>query len=235
MTPRPAASCTVECLGLPGSGKSRLCAAAGAALCELGVETRLHLRHPEGIARRLLTAARVLGLLARRPGHCRRWLAHLRATRPASVGRLSWTWLKRSADAERHARQPAVHLTDAGIAQAMWALAFRARDEALEPTLSELAAEAVLPDLVLLLECRREVLQERLAARPAASGLPALLARDAAALDRGGELIDRLAAILSSLAPAGAGLRLVRLANDDEYDLTRNVDRLISLVGTTAA
>ena len=235
MAHRPAASCTVECLGLPGTGKSRLCAAAGAALRELGVETRVHLRRREGIARRLLTAARVLGLLARQPGRCRRWLGYLRAARPTEAGRLAWTWLKRSAVAERRALQPAVHLTDAGIAQAMWALAFRARGDALEPTLSELAAEAVLPDLVLLLECRREVLRDRLAARPATGGLPGRLAVDAAELDRGGELIDRLAAILSSLAPAGAAPRLVRLANDDERDLARNVDRLISLVGATAA
>lgn len=235
MDRRPAASLRVECLGLPGAGKSRLCAAAGEALAELGLETRLHLRRRRGMGHRLLTATRVAALLARRPLWCRRTLARLRAAEPEDGGRLAWIWLKRSAAALRHTRQPAVHLSDSGIAQALWSLGFRGRAAAPDEALADLASEAILPDLLLLLECRREILVRRLAARPASAGLPGRLARDPEALDRGIELIERLAAILAAPTSGRAGPRLVRLASDDERDLARNVDRLLSLLETAAS
>lgn len=237
MRRRPTASLTIECLGLPGVGKSRLCSAAAAALGESGIETRLHLRRRRGPWRRLITAARVLWLLARRPAWCRRTLLRLRSAQPSRAGWLARTWLKRSAAAEHQARQPAVHLNDSGIAQAIWSLAVRARADDAEAVLRALAEEATLPNLLLLLDCRPGLLAERLAGRepPAADSARALVARDAAELARGRALIERLAAILAAPAEGRPTPRLVRLDNNDETDLARNVERIVSLIEAAAA
>lgn len=219
----------VECLGLPGTGKSRLCAELHLALRRAGRPAGLHLRRPSGGLGRLAAAGGLAVFGLRHPGRVRRSLRSIRAAAPADRGWLVRTWLKRSALATRLRRRPGIHLVDAGVAQALWSLASRSAAEPLPAVLEALVAEAPLPDLLIRLEVEPARLLQRLAGRPRpASRLERQPDLDRDLLEQGRRLVDVVTDRLA--AHQQWPPRLIVLRNDDEGDLLGNVDRIVTLL-----
>lgn len=167
----------VELLGAPGVGKSTLLPDLVERLHPLPLQDAPHLDR----ARQAIGFAR---FLTRNPLQLARTIAAIAATGQPTRGDLAWvtrTWVKRC---WRHAelrRSPGLHLVDAGLAQALWSIAFRASAQ-----LSPRLVTGPLPDLVLVVNTTIATMTRRLAMRP---GQQSRLERGAEDLERAREQV----------------------------------------------
>lgn len=204
----------VELLGAPGVGKSTLLPALVERLHSLPLQAAPHLD-------RVQQALGFARFVARNPLLLARMTAAIVATKQPT-GDLSWvtrTWVKRC---WRHAelrRRPGLHLVDAGLAQALWSISFRAGAQ-LGPRL----VAGPLPDLVLVVDATLATMTRRLAMRP---GQQSRLERGAGDLDRAREQVAAVQRLLER-----AGVETVTVDNERDEDRERTAavlaDRVIA-------
>ncbi len=194
----------VELLGAPGVGKSTLLPDLVERLHALPLQATPHIDRVQ----------QVLGFsrfVARHPVQLARMTAAIVATRQPTAGDLAWvtrTWVKRC---WRHAelrQRSGLHLVDAGLAQALWSIGFRAGVE-LGPTL----VAGPLPDLVLVVDATLATMTRRLAMRP---GHQSRLERGAGDLARAREQVVGVQRLLERV-----GVETVSVDNDHDGERAR--------------
>ncbi len=190
----------VELLGAPGVGKSTLLPALVERLDSLPLQATPHLD-------RVQQALGFARFVARNPLQLARMTAAIVATNQP-VSDLAWvtrTWVKRCWRHVELRRRPGLHLVDAGLAQALWSISFRAGAK-LGPQL----VAGPLPDLVLVVDATLATMTRRLAMRP---GHQSRLERGAGDLDRAREQVAGVQRLLE-----GAGVETVTIDNERDED-----------------
>lgn len=158
----------VELLGAPGVGKSTLIPRIQAQLRDLP------LSQPPPPSR-LDRAVGFGRFLAGHPRLVARSIAAIASWRQGSARDYAWvtrTWLKRCWRHLELREQPGLHIVDAGIAQALWSIGFRASHRVEVSQLRDFG----IPDLLLVVDASDTVIERRLAGRP---GSQSRLERDA--------------------------------------------------------
>lgn len=236
----PSACVTVELVGIPGSGKSRLARTLAAELSSRGVPVRLP-QVPFGPAvprtRRLARKAGAMcGLALNAPrSTVQLTRAVIRSGQPGAAdlaGRLVQILVAQDT-AVRSLRLPGVSVLDEGLVQALWSIGIRGNVASVlagwEPPTSPSARQ-----LLVVLQTAPEVALERLANRTSQHSRTQLLPEQDRLdeLKRGVELLDDLAAWWSSRSRVAART-LYPLVEDASGD--KHVSPLVELICATAA
>ncbi len=221
----------VELLGLPGSGKTTLVAAARDRLQgRVGIGS---IESPTGSALRktifyahyvlqnplyaLLSTRAILASGQRSTG---------------DLGRVTTLWLKRCARVERRRAQPQpeVRLTDAGVLQALWSIAFSSKDSRLPPTRwRPIQTRMPVPDVVFVVEAQPSTITRRLADRPGqTSRLERQLEAGPQSLARAARALDSVLELVRPLAPERIAIE--KLDNDLDDALERNAGQIVETV-----
>jgi thymidylate kinase len=229
---------TVELVGVPGAGKSRLTRSLAGSLAERGVPVtqaqaplgpavpvavRLARKAAAGAATALSaprTTARLAGAVLRsgQPG-------------PADVaGRLVQVLVAAQVTA-RSRRREGVSLLDEGVVQALWSVGLRGD---VTPVLAALDGARPSADLLVVVRVAPEVALARLAARPSQHSRTQLLAAGErlAELEHGARLLDRLVDWWSAAVPADRRPVVVEGSDAGAADRAALVDRVCATLAT---
>lgn len=197
-TARP--SFTVELVGIPGSGKSRLARLLATELGRRGVPVAQPQRHydstvPAGLRiTRKAVACTAVSLAA--PAHTARLVGRLAQSgqsRNADVaGRLVQLLVARDV-ARRAARHPGVSVVDEGLVQALWSVGLRGDLSPVLPLFTAVEHEQPA-DLLVVLRVPSEIALSRLSARSSQHSRIQLVPESdrLAELKRGARLLDEL-------------------------------------------
>lgn len=180
----------IEMFGAPGAGKSTLLPRLQSALVRRGLTP---LTPRESRAQKAVQLSR---FVATHSGYVSRTLRVIARSRQPSVSELAWvssTWLKRCARMDALRQRDGLHLVDVGVLQALWSVAFRARNDVVD----ELVAMPELPiaDVVVVVAARPHTLERRLAAR---SGQQSRLERAGDSVERALSLVARITAAIDT-------------------------------------
>lgn len=220
-------SLIVECIGVPGVGKSTLSHRVAAILRHAGIpcaEPTYEIDHAMTPRRRIALKIQfaVIGAL-RRPSQVAAWVSAIlasgqRSVREAGAVTLNWCYLVEVV--HRAARAPGVHILDQGLFQAWWSLQYGAQSG--RPLSSDLAGRLFPPSadstLVVALDASVATALARLRGR---GGQGSRVDRDMAGgrsaepAMRASEIFDQLVECVRGLETEPA-LRVLRVTNDGE-------------------
>ena len=236
-----AARLTVELVGIPGSGKSRLARTLATSLAERRIpvaqpSTPFASSVPTGrrVIRKLgACAAGTISSPTRTTRLTRGLLRSQQPDLPDVAGR--WVQLILSARIEvQAARLPGVSIVDEGLVQSLWSIGLRGD---VGPVLAALERDREQPaaDLLVVVSVPPALAHSRLVARASRHSRTQLLAEDdqLQELEQGAELLDRLVEWWRAWAGAGREVQVVSGPEEDGDDRDLLRERICRLIGAT--
>lgn len=234
VAPAVRSTLSVELVGIPGSGKSRLARTLEQALSAEGLAVdllRTPLLPPVPTGLRLARKALACGgVAARAPvGSLRLGRAVVRSAQPGPAdvaGRLVQVLVGRSL-LTRAARTPGVAVLDEGLLQAIWSTGLRGD---VDPLLSAVERQRAIPwpDLLVVVRLAPHLAAARLAGRSSRNSRTQLLEDDdrLAELRRGAELLDRVVTWFVARTACRSEVFVVDGTEEDGNDRSRLIELL---------
>jgi hypothetical protein len=230
---------TVELVGIPGSGKSRLARTLAASLAQ----RRIPVAQPSAPFASSVPPGR---RLSRKLGAC----AAAAVASPARATRLTagllrsqqpdaadvaarWVQLMLSSTIELQAgRRPGVSIVDEGLVQSLWSIGLRGD---VRPVLAALERDRDqrAADLLVVVSVAPELARARLVARASRHSRTQSLAEDAQLeeLRRGTKLLDELVEWWSAWPPSGGEVHVVSGPEEDGGGRERLLERICGAIG----
>jgi thymidylate kinase len=232
---------TVELVGIPGAGKSRLARTLAAGLAERGVtvdqpQSALGPTVParRRIVRKVAAGGAAAVADATTTVRMARALVRTRQTGPGDLAARLVQWLVAQHVTTAAGHRPGVSLLDEGVFQCLWSMGLRGD---VEPVLRALARSprAALPDVLVVVEVAPEVALARLRARPSRHSRTQLLGEEEglAELRHGEQLLTRIVDWATKQPPEPRPVLAVP-GVDDRNGREQLADRIISLSRATS-
>ena len=226
------ANLLVTFVGLPGTGKSTLCARVATLLRERGIPCCVC---EEAAYRKYRNKA---GWLAREvighPWRAARSLRAILATHQPTVldlVKMVVNWFCLSFLIRRAARAGGVALFDEGLFQALWSIGLGARNPDWMSSLPALDPMPPAPNLTVVVRSRLETVERRLAARPVCgSRLEQWLPHDPGILTKAGGLMNLIEKLVSSHSGRTDDMCVLMIDNDQNDALEANASMIAEAV-----
>ena len=225
---------TVEFVGLPGVGKSRIAGRLFSRLDARGIhvaQPSYDLAHGISRPRRvLLKSLAVAGQLLRDPGSLWRAFGTVRSTgQPLSAFgqfKLAFNWVLAVSLARRARTRGGVSLFDEGLFQGLWSLGLEGDLAIVEELVGRLPELASLPDCLVISRASLSTVEERVRKRADNdSRMDARLEDEPELLAKGTAALERIVA-RAELELVPRGLSVLEVINETDADLERGVGML---------
>jgi thymidylate kinase len=222
------ASLLVTFVGLPGTGKSTLCARAARLLRQRGIPCRVC---EETAFRRIRNkAAWVAREAIGNPRRAARTVRGILATRQRSaldLVKMVVNWFCLSFLIRRFAAAGGVSLFDEGLFQALWSIGLGARNGDWLSSLPLLDPVPPAPNLTVVFRSSLETIERRLAARPGRSSrLEQWLPGDPGLLTKAGHLMAVIQELIDHRSRQQGGMHVLVIDNDREGALEANAAKI---------
>jgi len=235
----------VECLGLPGVGKSHVTRLLAARLATTGVpagSALLSINHDYGRWRRIVRKSGMGAVevtrAPRRALRVARMLMRSGQQSRVDVVRLAYNWFVYAALVRRARSQPRVELLDEGLFQLLWSAGFAGRDRAIHDCAAALVeTNGATPDVVVLVEAPVNAILNRLERRSSGGARIDRMTIGVrhAALDRGAGLLAEVLSEKRALFGSAATPIVRTIRNEGAEALDADIDALARELASLAS